>query len=112
MFEEEKKVAEKAPVDGIKINDLNQKKVKKDKVKKKKFSYIIKVADFYYKESANSMAERIKDESLINNVAIVKLSETKYRVLIGPFNDIKSLQNSFEKMGMFNFENLEVLDDV
>ena len=24
MFEEEKKVAEKAPVDGIKINDLNQ----------------------------------------------------------------------------------------
>ena len=44
--------------------------------------------------------------------AIVKLSETKYRVLIGPFNDIKSLQNSFEKMGIFNFENLEVLDNV
>ena len=58
------------------------------------------------------MAKRIKDESLINNIAIVKLSETKYRVLIGPFNDIKSLQNSFEKMSMFNFENLEVLDDV
>ena len=112
MFEEEKKVAEKAPVDGIKINDLNQKKVKKNKIKKKKFSYIIKVADFYYKESANLMAERIKDESLINNVAIVKLSETKYRVLIGPFNDIKSLQNSFEKMSIFNFENLEILDDI
>ena len=112
MFEEEKKVAEKAPVDGIKINDLNQKKVKKNKIKKKKFSYIIKVADFYYKESANLMAERIKDESLINNVDIVKLSETKYRVLIGPFNDIKSLKNSFEKMSIFNFENLEVLDNV
>ena len=112
MFEEEKKVAEKAPVDGIKINDLNQKKVKKNKIKKKKFSYIIKVADFYYKDSAKLMAERIKDESLIDNVAIVKLSETKYRVLIGPFNDIKSLQNSFEKMSIFNFENLEVLDNV
>ena len=112
MFEEEKKVAEKAPVDGIKINDLNQKEVKKNRIKKKKFSYIIKIADFYYKDSAHLMAERIKDESLIDNVAIVKLSETKYRVLIGPFNDIKSLQNSFEKMSMFNFENLEVLDDV
>ena len=112
MFEEEKKVAEKAPVDGIKINDLNQKKVKKNKIKKKKFSYIIKIADFYYKDSAYLMVKRIKDESLIDNVAIVKLSETKYRVLIGPFNDIKSLQNSFEKMSMFNFENLEVLDDV
>ena len=29
MFEEEKSVAEKAPVDGIQINDLNVKKVKK-----------------------------------------------------------------------------------
>ena len=109
MFEEEKKVAEKAPVDGIKINDLNQKEVKKNKIKKKKFSYIIKIADFYYKDSAHLMAERIKDESLIDNVAIVKLSETKYRVLIGPFNDIKSLKISFEKMNFFNFENLEIL---
>ena len=112
MFEEEKEVAEKAPVDGIMINDLNQKKIKNNKAKKKRFSYIIKVADFYYKESAKLMVERIKDESLINNVDIIKLSETKYRVLIGPFNDIKSLQNSFEKMGIFNFENLEVLDNV
>ena len=112
MFEEEKKVAEKAPVDGIMINDLNKKKVKKNKAKKKKFSYNIKVADFYYKNSAKQMVERIKNESLINNVDIVKISETKYRVLIGPFNDIKSLRNSFEKMSLFNFENLEVLNDV
>ena len=112
MFEEEKKVAEKAPIDGILINDLNQKKFKKNKAKKKRFSYIIKVADFYYNESAKLMVERIKDESLINNVDIVKLSETKYRVLIGPFNDIKSLKNSFEKMSLFNFENLEILNNV
>ena len=31
MFEEEKNVAEKAPVDGIQINDLNQKKTIKKK---------------------------------------------------------------------------------
>ena len=30
MFEEEKNVAEKAPVDGILINDLNLKKSKKN----------------------------------------------------------------------------------
>ena len=112
MFEEEKEVAEKAPVDGIMINDLNQKKIKNNKAKKKRFSYIIKVADFYYKESAKLMVGRIKDESLINNVDIIKLSETKYRVLIGPFNDIKSLKNSFEKMSLFNFENLEILNNV
>ena len=33
MFEEEKTVAEKAPVDGIQINDLNLKKKKKKKKK-------------------------------------------------------------------------------
>ena len=51
MFDEEKNVAEKAPVDGIQINDLN-KKSKKLKKKRKNFSYSIKVADFYYKDTA------------------------------------------------------------
>ena len=32
MFDEERKVAEKAPVDGIQINDLNNKKSKKKKI--------------------------------------------------------------------------------
>ena len=111
MFEAEKSVAEKAPVDGIKINDLNKKKTQKKKVKKKSFSYSLKVADFYYKKSAKLMINRIKNESSIKNLNIVKLSETKYRVLIGPFNDIKSLKNSFEKMSVFEFENLEVLNN-
>ena len=61
MFEEEKTVAEKAPVDGIQINDLNNKKRRKLK-KKQKFSYSIKVADFYYKDTAKMMVNRIKDE--------------------------------------------------
>ena len=111
MFEAEKSVAEKAPVDGIKINDLNKKKIEKKKVKKKSFSYSIKVADFYYKKSAKLMINRIKNESSIKNLNIIKLSQKKYRVLIGPFNDIKSLKNSFEKMSVFKFENLEVLNN-
>ena len=112
MFEEEKSVAEKAPVDGIQINDLNVKKQKKKLVNNRKFSYSIKVADFYYKDTAKIMAEGIKNETSINNLRIIKLSETKYRVLIGPFNDIKSLENSFEKMHSLNFENLEILKNV
>ncbi len=111
MFEEERTVAEKAPVDGILINDLNLKKVKKKKVKDKKFSYSIKVADFYYKDTAKIMVDRIKKEASINNLSIIRLSKTKYRVLIGPFNDIKSLKNSFEKMNSLYFENLEILKD-
>ena len=112
MFEEEKTVAEKAPVDGIQINDLNNKKSKIKKGKDKTFSYSIKVADFYYKDTADMMIKRIKEESSIENLNISKLSETKYRVLIGPFNDIKTLKKSFEKMNTLNFENLEILNNV
>ena len=108
-FEEESVVAEKAPVDGIQINDLNEKKLKEDTSKNKVFSYSIKVADFYYKDTAKMMLEKIKKDTLIDNIKIFKLSETKYRLLIGPFNDIKSLKNTFENMNLFEFENLEIL---
>ena len=112
MFEEERTVAEKAPVDGIQINDLNVKKIKKKLTTNKNFSYSIKVADFYYKDSAEAMSNQIKKDTLIKNLKIIKLSPTKFRVLIGPFNDIKSLKDAFEKMKLFNFENLEIYKNV
>tara|TARA_B100001057_G_scaffold29133_2_gene26610 strand:- start:101 stop:862 length:762 start_codon:yes stop_codon:yes gene_type:complete len=111
-FDEEKKVAEKAPVDGITIDNLGEEKKKDKNVKKHKFLYSIKIADFYYKDSAENMVKRIKDETNIKNSIIKKLSKTKYRVLLGPFNDIKKLENSFNKIKVLNFENIEILKDV
>ena len=112
-FDEEREVAQKAPIDGIQINDLNNKSKKEIKKKlDKKFSYSIKVADFYYQNTAKLMIDRIKMETSINNAKLIKLSETNYRVLLGPFNDIKSLKDSFEKMNSLNFENLEILKNV
>ncbi len=112
-FDEEKKVAQKAPIDGIKISNLNKIEEKKIiKLADKNFSYSIKVADFYYKKTAQTMIERIKTQTSINNLVIIKLSQTNYRVLIGPFNDIKSLKESFEKMNSLYFENLEILKNV
>ena len=58
------------------------------------------------------MIDRIKKETSIKNLVIIRLTQTKYRVLIGPFDDIKSLKNAFEKMKPFNFENLEILRNV
>ena len=111
-FDEEKKVAEKAPIDGIKISDLNNKKIKKENIKKDTFSYSIKLADFYYKKSAQLVINRINTETSIRNHKIIELSKTKYRVLIGPFNDIKILKESFEKIKPLNFENIEILKNV
>ncbi len=113
IFEEEKEVAEKAPIDGIKISNLNNTSNNQIKVNSKnKFSYSIKVADFYYKKTANLMIDRINSETSIRNVKLIELSKTNYRVLLGPFNDINSLKESFEKMNSLYFENLEILKNV
>ena len=111
-FDEEKKVAEKAPVDGISIDNLGSSVIKKIKIKPQKFSYSIKIADFYFKDSAEHMLNRIKEETNINTSIIKKLSNTKYRVLIGPFDDIKNLEKTFEKIKPLEFENLEILKNV
>jgi hypothetical protein len=112
-YNEEKKVAEKAPVDGIQIDNLGDVNQSKNEAKKDNiFSYSIKIADFYYKDSAKNMSDRIIDETNITNPVIKTISNTKYRVLLGPFNDIKKLEDSFNEIKSLDFENIEILKDV
>ena len=112
-YNEEKKVAEKAPVDGIQIDNLGDVNQPKNEAKKDNiFSYSIKIADFYYKDSAKNMSDRIIDETNITNPVIKTISNTKYRVLLGPFNDIKKLEDSFNEIKSLDFENIEILKDV
>lgn len=110
-FEEEKTVADKAPVETISINNLNESssdKTKKIK-NKRKFSYNIKIADFYYKSTANMMAERVRNEISLNNTKIEKISENTFRVLIGPFANLKTLQNAYNSVKKLDFENIEII---
>jgi hypothetical protein len=112
-FKEEKKVAEKVPVDGIQIDNLGEiNQQKKEALKEEFFSYSIKIADFYYKDSAENMSNRIVNETNIKNPLIQTISNTKYRVLLGPFNDIKKLEDSFNEIKSLDFENIEILKDV
>jgi len=110
-FDEEKNVAEKAPVEGIAIDNLGVELNKQKKAKKQEFLYSIKIADFYYKDSAKNMILRIKKETNLKNPLIKKLSNTKYRVLLGPYNDIKKLEKSFDEIKSLEFDNLEILKD-
>jgi len=111
-FDAEKNVANKAPIDGIQVNDLKKTKIKKKLDNNNKFSYSIKLADFYYKKTAQLMINRIKNETMIKNCNIIEISKTKFRVLIGPFNDINSIKESFEKIKSLNFENIEIIKNV
>ena len=78
-------------------------------IKEEKFSYIIKIADFYYEKTAKMMQERIKNELNLSNSKIIKISNTNFRVYLGPFNNLKSLKNAFDDINPLNFENIEII---
>ena len=111
-YEEEKKVANKAPVEKITVKNLNETNKKKVKVKNSNFNYSIKIADFYFIESAKTMKKRIIVESTIKNIDIIELSKNKFRVILGPYLDLKSLQKEYNKLDKFNFENIEIIKNV
>ena len=109
MYDEEKSVAVKAPVNDISINDLNVLEQDNEKKINTKFSYIIKIADFYFNDTALLMINRIKTESPIEKPKIRKISDKKYRVYLGPFNNINSLQKSYNVISILEFENIEFI---
>jgi len=108
-FEEEKKVANKAPVNNINISDLNIKEKNTKNKLNKKFSYKIKIADFYFNDTASLLVDRIIKETKIRDAKIKKINEKKYRVYAGPFNNINSLQKSFNDISILQFENIEII---
>ena len=108
-YDEEKNVAIKAPVSKISINDLNFVKKSDKKIPNTKFSYVIKIADFYFKDTALMMTNRIKTANLIKNPKIKKISDKKYRVYLGPFSDINSLQKSYNDISILEFDNIEII---
>mgnify|MGYP006101788169 CR=1 FL=1 len=108
-YEEEKKVANKVPINTISINDLNAIKAVNKSSINKKFSYNIKIADFYFKDTALLMIDRIKNETKIKKSKIKKMSYNQYRVFLGPFNNINSLQNSYNDIEILSFENIEII---
>jgi hypothetical protein len=109
IFDEEKKVANKAPVTSINVNDMSTSTVK-IKVKKKEPSYIIDIADFYFLESAETVKIRFEKEANLENIKIKKISKNKFKVYSGPhayFNTVKDIYFSLNKLG---FENLNIIN--
>ena len=111
-FDAEKKVANKAPVESISINDLNESNndiLKENNKIKKKFIYTIKIADFYFENTAISMVNRVKTETSIKDPKISKISKNKFRVFIGPYLNLNTLQKAYNSVEKLKFENIEIL---
>ncbi len=110
-FEEEREVAEKAPVLEIGIKDLNPQATKKldHKNSTNQFLYVIKIADFYYLETAKLLKKRIYNDFNVKVAKINKLSKTKFRVYLGPYRSFESIKIDFNKILGLQFENIEII---
>ena len=104
----EKKIANKAPIDKININNLT--KVKKIKAKKPK-NFSILVAEFYNLESAEILKKRLATILLNSNYHLIyvnKKNNKSYELLMGPYNTINKLKNDYIVLSDSNFEDLDI----
>ena len=109
-FLEEKNVALKAPVSEIKMDNLNlsdAKEVNKiDEIKKRVFTILIN--DFYYEDSAINLKNDLIKKSKIKDIYVKKITNTKYRLLAGPFKNFNALKSTYISLNNLGFKNLDI----
>ena len=108
IFEEEKNVAESAPIDKVEINILNDTTSLSSVKPKKIFKYIIFISDFYYKDSANRLKEKLSNQTGINNILVREINNNKYRLLVGPFKSFDALKSSYISLNNLGFDELNI----
>ena len=107
IFDEEKNVAEKAPVNEIEINDLSKNKSKTVKKNKKKI-FTLLISDFYYEDTAKKLKENLEKRTKSKNFFVKKINDNKYRLLVGPFNNFNALKNIYISLNNLGFEDLNI----
>jgi len=109
IFDEEKKVAEKAPVDEIKVNVISQDESTIEKnLLPKTYNFTIVVSDFYYLVSANNLKQYLQKETQIDNFLVLKINKNKYRLSIGPFKNFSALKSTYISLNNLGFEDLNI----
>ena len=63
IFDEEKNVAEKVPVNKVEVNDLSKSDTISMNELKKKNNYVLVVSDFYYEDSAINLMNELKKKN-------------------------------------------------
>ena len=111
-FDEEKEVANKAPVDDIMVQSISlETEIKESKINDfvTNFNYIIKFADFYFEDSAIMLKKRLFEEYNIENILIKKLSQNNFRVYKGPYKDFEKLKKGFHNIENLDFDSIEII---
>ena len=79
-----------------------KKKVLKDN------NFIIVINDFYYKDSAIGLKNELLKKIKLDNFSVKKISDTKYRLLVGPFKNFNALKTTYISLNNLGFEDLNI----
>ena len=111
IFEEEKNVVEKVPVNEIKMDDLTNKTLEVEKKILKDNSFILVINEFYYEDSANNLKKELIKKTNMNNISVKKINNKKYRLLVGPFKNFNALKTAYISLNNLGFEDLNIYRD-
>jgi ABC-type Fe3+-hydroxamate transport system substrate-binding protein len=82
----------------------------KIEVKKKKPTYIINIAEFYFLESAEAVINRFEKKVNLENIKIKKISKNKFKVYFGPYASFNSMKETYFSLNELGFENLDIIN--
>ena len=106
-FKEEKKVAEVAPVNEVKMDDLSEEQPEKKKINKKN-NFVLVIADFYYYDSAISLKMELEKKTQISKFSVKKINDNKYRLSVGPFKNFNALKLTYISLNKLGFEDFNI----
>ncbi len=110
IFDVEKNVAEKAPINEIEIDNLTE--IETESLKKlKKENFIIVISDFYYLESAENLKNDLAKKIKTKDISIKKINDNKYRLFVGPFENFNALKNTYMSLNNLGFDALNVYNE-
>ena len=107
-FDEEKNVANKAPVTDININVISNES-ENTEIMSKKNEYIINIGEYYYLDSAKVVKNRLINEANLTNVKIKKISKNKFRVYVGSYSFFNAMKDPYFAISKLGFEHLDVI---
>jgi hypothetical protein len=109
IFKEEEQIHSNAPVESVKIDNISINNKSNKKLFEDKF--YINIAEFYSKNSALLLKDRITNELSGYNSAklFIKTKKTnKISLLSGPYSSINLMRNDYIKLKILGFEELDI----
>ena len=107
-FDEEKQVAEKAPVDDIEMKNLSGDTSTSEIKIKIQNNFTLVISDFYYIDSANNLKNELNKKIGSSNFYVKKINNKKYRLYAGPFKNFNALKAIYISLNNLGFEGLNI----